>query len=502
MNYGTKNNIDSNVPDQMDKLMSDLSGWLGCKQKEVTNIDNSLVLYVHVDETCELYIDGQKFRKIKSGKVAQITHLYPGKSYSLKLVSLAQRDSIVDLVYECPVGELLSDDLEVSFAETRKKNKEKVEHLKSLKLQEQESVYCKEGMLKQIIGNYDDADQMQSGMIAVFLDKKVGYLNEDGFEVVPCEYEDGCNFDGEYATVCKGGKWGIIDKIGQIVVPFFSDCPCVSKDAFEFFICKCNDSYAISTIKEGVPHKFLYEDIKCISGQRNLFAVKQGDMWNIIDATGGNSPFSMQIKSIEGTFTNRYRSFYSNWEGWGQFKLDFPLAVQHINNDRWGYLNSNMKLTVPFIDEYSGHDTGFTQLKIIKVNGKMGLVNVDNGKYILPPNYDIIKETSPCSGYFKIVDNAVVPLDISHFAPQGGIQGVVDMNGNIIVPQIFQWIDCYEDSEPPRFSAFKFADYKSWENYSKEKSEVYLYSVNGVLLAKGLYNDHLKLIKSISENRS
>ena len=47
MNYGTKNNIDSNVPDQMEKLMKDLRGWL-----KLDSTDNVMRYLEQGDECC------------------------------------------------------------------------------------------------------------------------------------------------------------------------------------------------------------------------------------------------------------------------------------------------------------------------------------------------------------------------------------------------------------------------------------------------------------------
>ena len=53
MNYGTKNNIDSNVPEQMEKLLKDLGCWL--KLDEVEDITSQVLL----EKGKDLYLDGE-----------------------------------------------------------------------------------------------------------------------------------------------------------------------------------------------------------------------------------------------------------------------------------------------------------------------------------------------------------------------------------------------------------------------------------------------------------
>ncbi len=48
-----------------------------------------------------------------------------------------------------------------------------------------------------------------------------GFVNEEGQEVVPCQYDEVRDFeDGELmAAVRRGGQWGFVNQEGQEVVP-------------------------------------------------------------------------------------------------------------------------------------------------------------------------------------------------------------------------------------------------------------------------------------------
>ncbi len=48
---------------------------------------------------------------------------------------------------------------------------------------------------------------------------KYGFIDKTGEVVVPLEYDDAQNFSEGLAVVEKDGKWGYIDKTGKVVVP-------------------------------------------------------------------------------------------------------------------------------------------------------------------------------------------------------------------------------------------------------------------------------------------
>ena len=65
-----------------------------------------------------------------------------------------------------------------------------------------------------------------SDRIAVYEDGKMGWIDRDGNEVIPCKYLGYTLFDKEFGLVCvmpydsKSGKYGYIDKNGEVQIPF------------------------------------------------------------------------------------------------------------------------------------------------------------------------------------------------------------------------------------------------------------------------------------------
>ena len=52
---------------------------------------------------------------------------------------------------------------------------------------------------------------------------KYGFINRSGKLVIPLEYDNIREFEGELAPVAKQGKWGYIDKSGEEVISLLYD---------------------------------------------------------------------------------------------------------------------------------------------------------------------------------------------------------------------------------------------------------------------------------------
>ena len=59
--------------------------------------------------------------------------------------------------------------------------------------------------------------------ILVKRDGKYGYLDNNGKEIIPCQYDNAGMFKDSRAYVSRNGKWGIIDRMGNAVLPIEYD---------------------------------------------------------------------------------------------------------------------------------------------------------------------------------------------------------------------------------------------------------------------------------------
>ncbi len=512
-----------------------LIGWLDSKPTlKQENLDN-FTLCVSVDETCDLLVDGVKIQKIKGGKQARLKELIKGKVYNLKFVSLARRDAEINIQYELPDNGQQSDTITISFVEMREQALRTAEQERIERQQAKEYARELEGRLIQVSQNYDKAGGLYDDMMMVCHNGKFGFLNVYGFETVSCGYDDAEDFSGGYATVCKKGKWGLIDKIGQIVLPLFSDTPCRSHmDASEYFVASKDGHYAVFNIQDGVPDSYPYEKALILYDHTNVFAVQENSLWKLIDPSGKTSPCTLSFKSINNTDKHSVSN-----DDWGLFYCDC-FAVQHPTTGRWGYINSNMELTVPFVDEDSHERTSYSNLVIIKTNSRMGLVDIETGEFVIPPIFHNIKNFY--DDFFRVSNDATpqcikIPknptIDFNNLYGKlfwenneykagicrwfyGGMQGVMDINGSVIVPQLYQMItpeENYKNYNHPYFIAYILKDLKlswsarySWDEaslrvwFNNETSQIHVYSYKGEMLAQLSYNDEEKVREIIAHH--
>ncbi|MEO6134457.1 MAG: WG repeat-containing protein [Ginsengibacter sp.] len=100
---------------------------------------------------------------------------------------------------------------------------------------------------KEVIAiKYDNADGFYDGLCGVKLGDKWGYIDSTGKMIIPLSFDRIQIFKNGIAVVVSGGKWGAIDKTGKPIIPFeyeyvtFTDDGKISvqKDGAKFFIDK------------------------------------------------------------------------------------------------------------------------------------------------------------------------------------------------------------------------------------------------------------------------
>ena len=113
---------------------------------------------------------------------------------------------------------------------------------------------------------------------------KYGFVNKQGQEIIPLQYDEASVFYGEYATVAQQDKWGIIDTLNHINVPIKYDNILFSGGGFVIVLLGKKYGYAdIKTGAEVIPPKydwvydFYDEPITC---------VKLANKYGFIDKTG------------------------------------------------------------------------------------------------------------------------------------------------------------------------------------------------------------------------
>lgn len=503
-----------------------LIGWL---ESEPVMEDNKAAepekfsLTITVDETCELYVDGKKIRKIKGGHPVVIDNIEKNVSHRITLNSLAHRGDPIEQEYIFSGKYSDRDQLSFSFSEMRENEKKQMEIARKLKNEEKQAKFAKDGNLRQVASLYDDSGLQNEGMLAVMKNGKIGFLDESSFEIIPCIYDDVSAFYYGYSTVCFNGLWEIIDKFGQKISRFSSDTPCMFMPGGRYYTASRRGKFNVFPLdpKRMVTDPiFPYDSIAFIDEYENLFFGEKNGIWKMESTDNVPVPFSLPLKSVE-TF-NYYKMHFFNLhflhDPSAPQYVRFPARIQNIQTGRYGYLNSKFKLAISFVDELSGEECYYWDYKIIQSHGRMGLVNAESGQTLLPPSYTYVSQIysggeypfftvgEECSPYrYEIDANGKRKND--WWRAFGGYQGVVDIEGNFIVPIQYQmiWYSMSEDS----FSFFvackltnctisysKFSldnKFRGELQFDSVTSEIHVYSTEGKLLMKGKYDELEKI---------
>lgn len=81
---------------------------------------------------------------------------------------------------------------------------------------------------------YTDLKYREDQLSLAWIGDKYGFINREGQEVIPVQFEQATlaphlknpiGFIGNYASVSKNGKWGVIDTLGKVIIPFEHDFP-------------------------------------------------------------------------------------------------------------------------------------------------------------------------------------------------------------------------------------------------------------------------------------
>lgn len=309
---------------------------------------------------------------------------------------------------------------------------------------------------------YDDRNYtyFQKGLCRVEKDGKVAYINNEFNEIVPFgAYEVGEPFRNQLAIVAQNGRYGIIDTLGQTIVPL----------KYDF-----------------IEHPTEY------SNESNLFAVKKGQNIQLLDSNA-NPITDFDIKELE----------WDSYKTEDSYQRYFVLTNSSVMT---GTVSEKGIKEIPFqyqeIKAFDGKSVTYA-----KQNGKYGLIDY-KGKIILPLEYDeiysskffdyyIIKKSNK-AGMFDKNGNQIISFSYQDIIPafydenerfivqQNEQFGVIDINENVIIPIEYEEIS-------------NWVEYGPKEHFVTKNSKKGLISRDGEIVIPTQYDeifvDNSKLIK-------
>ena len=192
-----------------------------------------------------------------------------------------------------------------------------------------------------------------------------GYINKNGEIVIAQNFGFAQRFSGNYAIIeGKNSKYGVIDKKGNLVIPFeYEDLSNLSED---FVIYKENGKYGFIDIKNHKKSEPVFD--KTSKFKEAACAVQKNGVWGFINKKG------------EMVIEPKYRSVSDFSEGLA--------AVSFSEHTTAGYINKKGQMVIEFDDnklEPRGFSEGLAPVikgdeKSCSYINKRGKVVIDNRK--------------------------------------------------------------------------------------------------------------------------
>lgn len=242
---------------------------------------------------------------------------------------------------------------------------------------------------------YDDAHSFSEGLAAVCRNGKWGFVDKTGKEVILPGFDRVLPFDNSLAAVTVDGKWGLIDKEGKIILPIEYDSVTVNESGF-FTAQKENKTFLLDASGKLVSTKdysYMYFD-------------PSGQIY--VSRTLSSSNISAYLDKNETMLT-----------GWKEFSLrylsdqlylgakygEYPPGVvpPHDYLQRFALLDSNGNNLTGF--KYSNAGNFFNNFQVVNqyYYGTAGLVN-QYGAEVLPTIFEDILLTDEGYAFITIND--------------------------------------------------------------------------------------------------
>ena len=276
---------------------------------------------------------------------------------------------------------------------------------------------------------FDGADQFQNSSAIVRIGNNTGTIDINGFYILPLEYSALTRYKSKYFLAKKLGKYGIIDSIGNIIVPILYQDYMIEHDGL--LILKINDKIGLfdfNKLEWVIMPKYtnMFIHPLMIGGSYRRVSC------DLIDP--------LTYKVIDSTYATTVLTKLGN--------------ILVGKDNKYGIVNAKNNIIVPIIYDYLGKMPYRHNFFLGKKNGKYGLLTEEN---IMLTDF-VYDEIYEASDYLIVIKNSKYGLlDISTFQQ--------------IVPCIYQYI---------------FIDHK--ENIFAKKDDLYgVIKSDGSVMKKFVY---------------
>jgi hypothetical protein len=224
--------------------------------------------------------------------------------------------------------------------------------------------------------------------------------------VIPALYDTLNYYNDDRIKACKNNKYGLINIKQEEIIPFEYNYLNYRNDSFIIAVNE-DGKYGVININNEVLLNFEYDDISNLHETIDYLTISKNNKFGLVETADTEIVIPLEYDNIE---------YHGN-----------EMAVALIDG-KMGVIDVGNKVVVPFIYDYIMYnDDGFIVFK----DESQGFLNKE-GKVILPVKYVNILE----------IKDGFITAIISDENDENKYV-VYDINGKVIVPPIYDYIDYY-----------------------------------------------------------
>lgn len=212
----------------------------------------------------------------------------------------------------------------------------------------------------------------------------VGCVNNNGDTIIAALYEEINPFSENYVLALKGAKLGMLDKNGNTIIPFEYDGNSGVWEDEKICFLKKNGKFGLLNFQGEILLPFKYDKI-VNGGKSGVIGVQIGEKFGLINYRKHKEVLPCEYENVKLGYVRRW-----SWGGYEYNDLtNHLIAVK--NEGRWGFVDLNGKLVVPFKYEDGEQEDNifYRNAAAVIKNKRYGLIDT-LGNVIAPFEYEYI----------------------------------------------------------------------------------------------------------------
>lgn len=284
--------------------------------------------------------------------------------------------------------------------------------------------------LAESVKKYDELGDFHEGLARVCRNKKYGFIDKLGHEIIQCVYDSAGDFNLGECCVKKGQKVGAVNKYGDIVIPFlYDDISLFGEDSLA--VASLNGKQGFINLNGNIVISIKYEI--CNKFSEGLAAVRQNGLYGFIDKKG-----RMVIPC-------KYKEIGSDGFSEGLIGVSIDGEIEQ-SYEIWGYIDTTGETVIPFQEGLTGFPFKSGITACYRGSGPWLDFIDDDGV----PNYIINKKDGDddmvlmnkdgefVSDFFEQIDSP--DGDGSYVISGSSGMGVLNKYGEVVIPCKYSFI--------------------------------------------------------------